>query len=71
MFRPNNKFIECVHGIKFNCKRCEHEMMQDFVVHNVENMQSYEVAQCIKEGIISFNQLDLCVEARIAEIKKK
>ena len=61
------KEIECVHGVSIyrTCNDCEVEMMQDFIVHNIEELTTEEAVQCIREGIMSLNELSDGLERRI------
>jgi hypothetical protein len=62
-----SKDIRCVHGktIEKYCNECELEMMQDFITHNIEELTTEEAVQCIREGIMSLNELSDGLERRI------
>ena len=59
---------KCVHNVPIYkaCATCEKEMMTDFIVHNLETFSVEEATQCIREGILTMDQLDSAIERRIS-----
>jgi hypothetical protein len=51
----------CSHGIEVGvmCGRCELEVMEDFVLHNLESLNPNEVALAIEEGVTTLNKVRL------------
>lgn len=49
----------CKHNtfIGNTCNACEREMMEDFVLFNLESLTESEIAQAISEGIITLRQV--------------
>lgn len=49
----------CKHNtfIGDECKSCEREMMEDFVLFNLESMDESEIAQAIQEGVVTLDQV--------------
>lgn len=49
----------CKHNtfIGDECKSCEREMMEDFVLFNLESMTENEVAAAISEGITTLDKV--------------
>lgn len=51
--------MRCKHGqpVDLMCPSCELEVMEDFILHNIETFQPSEIAQCIEEGLVSKSQV--------------
>jgi|GEM_PF-4114487 len=49
----------CKHNtfIGHQCAACDREMMEDFVLFNLESLTENEIAQAINEGIITLRQV--------------
>ncbi len=56
------QFIEqpkCNHGtiIGHECNSCNREMMEDFVIFNLESLTENEIAEAINEGVTTLNKV--------------
>lgn len=60
--------IKCIHGVVIHkhCSTCEKEMMTDFIVHNLEELTTDEAVQCIREGILTVEELEDGLNRRLA-----
>lgn len=48
---------KCKHGATL-CDTCNREMMEDFVLNNLDVLNSWEIAQAVREGITTLAKVE-------------